>query len=191
MNVRNFLSSAMFLLAAILAALPFGSARAEMPQGDGSHDFDFNLGVWKTHVARLEKPLSGSKHWLNYDGIATVRKIWKGRGNIFVLEADGAAGRIDGLGVRLYNPAARQWSLNWASVATGSFETPCVGNFKKGVGTFIDQEQYENRAILIRNTFSDITQNASRFEQAFSDDQGKTWETNWVMTFTRIKSSGN
>jgi hypothetical protein len=28
-----------------------------------------------------------------------------------------------------------------------------------------------------------ITPDSARFEQTFSDDEGKTWETNWVMTF--------
>jgi hypothetical protein len=65
---------------------------------------------------------------------------------------------------------------------------PMVGEFKDGRGQFFDQEAFQGRAILVRNGFSDITSDSSRFEQAFSDDGGKTWETNWIMTFTRMKS---
>ena len=41
---------------------------------DGQHDFDFEIGTWKTHFTRLAHPLSGSTEWLAYDGTTTVRK---------------------------------------------------------------------------------------------------------------------
>ena len=31
---------------------------------DGSHDFDFDVGVWKTHIVRRLHPLSGSTEWI-------------------------------------------------------------------------------------------------------------------------------
>jgi hypothetical protein len=42
------------------------------------------------------------------------------------------------------------------------------------------------RAILVRFVISDITRDSCHFEQAFSDDGGKTWEVNWVATDTRV-----
>jgi hypothetical protein len=44
---------------------------------DGQHDFDFEIGTWKTHVSRLQHPLTGSRVWLEYDGywIATDTRI--------------------------------------------------------------------------------------------------------------------
>jgi hypothetical protein len=89
------------------------------------------------------------------------------------------------VGLRLYNPETHQWSLNWANSNDGVINKPMIGEFKHGRGEFFDQEEVNGRTILPRNTFSNITPNSSRFEQAFSDDGGKTWETNWVMTFTR------
>jgi hypothetical protein len=62
-----------------------------------------------------------------------------------------------------------------------------IGEFKQGRGEFIDREVFRGRTIFVRNSFTDITPNSSRFEQAFSDDGGKTWEVNWIMTFTRDK----
>lgn len=154
---------------------------------DGQHDFDFNIGIWKTHISRLKQPLTGSTTWVEYQGISIVRKVWNGRASLFELEADGPAGRIEGVGLRLYNPESRQWSLNWANSADGIMTRPMIGEFRNGRGEFYDQEIFNGRAILVRNGFSNITPNSSRFEQAFSDDGGKTWETNWIMTFTRIK----
>lgn len=177
----------------VLAAAPQGQAQNQTPAPkahDGSHDFDFHFGTWKTHVSRLRNPLTGSKAWDQYDGVSVVRKVWNGRASIFELEAQGPAGHIEGVGLRLYNPEAHQWNLNWASSADGKLEQPMVGEFKNGRGDFFNQEPYNGRAIYVHNAFMDITPNSSRFEQAFSDDGGKTWETNWVMTFTRAKDRG-
>jgi len=152
---------------------------------DGSHDFDFNFGVWKTHITRLQHPLAGSRTWVEYDGTSDVSEIWNGKASLFELEATGPAGHIEGVGLRLYNPKSHQWSLNWASSRDGVIGKPMVGEFVHGQGQFYDQEDFQGRSILDRNGFSDIKPDSSRFEQAFSDDGGKNWETNWIMTFTR------
>jgi hypothetical protein len=158
-------------------------------QRDEQHDFDFNFGRWKTHVSRLVHPLTGSKQWVEYDGTSVVSKVWNGRASLFELDVRGPAGHIEGLGLRLYNPETHQWSLNWANSSDGVINKPMIGDFRDGDGEFFDQEEFNGRMILARNGFSNITQNSSRFEQAFSDDGGKTWETNWVMTFTRHEPS--
>jgi hypothetical protein len=169
-------------------AQPVAAAQEPPPSGelrDGQHDFDFNIGTWKTHIRRLQNPLTGSSTWVNYDGTSVVSKVWGGRASLFELEATGPAGHIEGVGLRLFNPQSHQWSLNWASSTGGVMTTPMVGRFVHGRGQFYDQEEFQGRIIMDRNGFSDITRDSSRFEQAFSDDAGKTWETNWIMTFTR------
>lgn len=153
---------------------------------DGSHDFDFDIGTWKTHLKRLQHPLTGSSTWVEYDGTSVVRPIWNGKANMVELEVDGPAGHIEGLGLRLYNPVAHQWSLNFANSAGGALSVPTVGAFKNGRGEFYDFEPLGGRMILVRNVWSDITPNSGHFEQAFSDDGGKTWEVNWIATDTRV-----
>src|SRR5215469_12867053 len=153
---------------------------------DGQHDFDFEIGTWKTHLSRLEHPLTGSKTWVEYEGTSTVRKVWNGRANIVELEVEGPAGHIEGLSLRLYNPQSHQWSLNFANSRVGSLSVPTVGEFRNGRGEFFDQETFNGRTILVRNVFSDITPKSCRFEQAFSEDGGKTWEANWIATDTRV-----
>src|ERR1044072_5284579 len=154
---------------------------------DGRHDFDFELGTWRTHLTRLEHPLSGTTKWITYDGTSVVRKVWDGSANLVELVVDGPAGHIEGLSLRLYNPAAHQWSLNFANGAAGVVSQPTIGEFKNGRGEFYDQKSFQGRAILVRNVFTAITPASYRFEQAFSDDGGKTWELNWIATDTRIK----
>jgi hypothetical protein len=183
----------------IFCVLPFFSAALCEPQAgsqgvsqkrDGQHDFDFSIGTWKTHISRLQKPLTGSTTWVDYDGVSVVREILNGHANLFELSADGPAGHLEGVGLRLYNPESHQWSLNWANGTTGVLGVPTIGEFKSGRGVFVDQESFNDRVILVRNSFMDITPNSARFEQTFSDDGGETWETNWVMTFTRQKPAG-
>jgi hypothetical protein len=156
---------------------------------DGQHDFDFEVGTWKTHLKRLLHPLTGSTTWVEYDGTSVVRKVWNGSANLLELEVDGPSGHIQALSLRLYNPEAHQWSLNFANSAGGAISQPTIGDFKNGRGEFYDQETLNNRAILVRFIISDITQNSCHFEQAFSEDGGKTWEMNWVATDTRIVDS--
>ena len=89
------------------------------------------------------------------------------------------------LSLRLYNPQSRQWSLNFSNSRTGTLSPPSIGEFKNGRGEFFAQETLDGRAILVRFVISDITPDSFRFEQAFSDDGGKTWELNWIATDTR------
>jgi hypothetical protein len=132
-------------------------------------------------------PLTGSTTWVDYEGTSVVHKVWDGRANLLELEADGPEGHIEGVGLRLYNPQSHQWSLNWASSNDGTLNRPMIGEFTNGHGDFFDQEPFKGRAIYVRNGFSDITPDSCRFEQAFSDDGGKTWEVNWIAIDTRVK----
>jgi hypothetical protein len=154
---------------------------------DGQHDFDFEIGTWHTHLKRLVHPLTGSTRWVEYDGTTVVRKVWNGRANMLELVADGPEGHFEGLNLRLYNPQSHQWSLNFSNASSGTLSQPTIGEFKNGRGEFYDQETLGGRAILVRFVISDITPTSIRFEQAFSDDGGKTWEVNWIAIDTRVK----
>jgi hypothetical protein len=178
----------------VLAHPPHASGQTNAPPDnanfrDGSRDFDFEIGTWKTHVQRLVHPLSGSQQWATYDGTTVVRKVWDGRANLVELEVDGRSGHLELLSLRLYNPQAHQWSLNVASSRGGSLGTPTMGAFHNGRGEFIDQENFNDRMVLVRFVISDITPNSCHFEQSFSADGGKTWELNWIATDTRVKTS--
>jgi hypothetical protein len=162
-----------------------GFAQQAPPPRDGHADFDFEIGVWKTHVSRRVHPLTGSTTWVEYQGTTTVRSILEGRANLAELEIAGPAGRIEGVSLRLYNPQTHQWSLNCSNISDGTLTQPTIGGFKDGRAEFFDQENFNGRAILVRFVISDITENSCHFEQAFSADGGKTWEINWIATDTR------
>jgi len=175
-------------LVILLRSLPGIAEQNQSTQRDGQHDFDFSFGNWKTHIKRLQHPLTGSTTWVEYDGATVVSKVWSGRANLAELEADGPAGHLENLSLRLYNPQAHKWSLNYANSRGGTMNVPpTIGEFKNGRGEFYDTEPINGRSILVRNVWSDITADSCRFEQSFSEDRGKTWEVNWIAVDTRIK----
>jgi hypothetical protein len=168
---------------------PGTSPRQFTTQRDGQHDFDFEIGTWKTRLSRRLRPLTGSNAWVEYEGTTVVRKVWGGRANLVELEVGGPAGRIQGLSLRLYNPDARQWSLNFSNSASGTMTPPVIGEFKDGRGEFFGQEALYGRAIFVRFIIQCPGPDTCRFEQAFSDDGGKTWEVNWIAVDTRVKDA--
>lgn len=149
------------------------------------HAFDFEFGDWTCHLSRRLKPLTGSNTWVDYDGTSVVRPWWNGKANVGELRLDGSAGHIDGMSIRVYNPATRQWGISYASAAGGSIGLPMFGGFKDGRGEFYAQDTLNDRAIFVRFIFSDITAHSFQLEQAFSDDGGKSWEPNWIAKFRR------
>jgi hypothetical protein len=180
-------------MSALICALSLATPATAQPESaaaqrrDGQHDFDFEIGVWKTHLKRLVHPLSGSNSWVELEGTTVVRKIWNGQANLAELTTDAASGHLQVLSLRLYDPRSLQWSLNTANANSGSLSVPTIGEFKDGRGEFFDQESFNGRTILVRNVWSDISAESCRFEQAFSDDGGRTWEVNWIAVDTRVK----
>jgi hypothetical protein len=188
-NLRTRFSSTflwMALLTMVALAIPSQASPSAAP-GDGQHDFDWEIGTWKTELRRLAKPLSGSSEWVQYSGTTVVRKVLDGRANLVELRVKGAAGQIEGVSLRLYNPQAKQWSLNFASVRNGVMTQPVYGGFRDGRGEFFGQDSLDGRAIFVRFVVSKVTNESWRFEQAYSEDGGRTWETNWIATDSRVK----
>ena len=153
---------------------------------DGKNDFDFEIGNWRTQLKRRLRPLSGSNEWVEYEGSSIVTKVLGGRANLVELDVKGPAGRIEGLSLRLYNPEARQWSLNFSNIKSGELSPPVIGEFRNGRGEFFGADTLNGRAILVRFVIYDVTAKSAKFEQAFSDDGGKTWEVNWIATDSRL-----
>lgn len=173
-------------IATFACLLICNAALAQLSPRDGEHDFDSHVGTWKTHLSRLQKPLTGSKTWVEYDGTTVVRKVWNGSAGLVELNVDGPAGHIEALGLRLYNPDSKQWSLNFSNIRTGTLSPPMIGEFKNGRGEFYSSDTIYNRAILARFVITSPDKDTIRFEQSFSDDGGKTWELNWVAVDTRL-----
>lgn len=170
--------------AGMAAEVPHGSQGSQ--SRDAQHDFDFDFGTWKTHSSRLLHPLSGSKSWVDMDGLTVVKKVWSGRANLAEYKADGPSSHVELMALRYYNPDAHQWAVVFASPGVGKLSVPCIGEFSNGRGDFYDQEEFNGKYILVRFSIWRTSEDSAQSEQAFSDDNGKTWEVNWINQYTRV-----
>jgi hypothetical protein len=182
---------ALIVICALLAGTSFAqttSNPADLPQRDGSHDFDFLIGNWKAHVRRLPDRLNNSNVWVDYDGISNHKKILDSNANFEEFEVTSTDKKlhIKGQTLRLYNPTSHQWSIYLVDLDNGTLGLPpVVGSFTGNRGELFDQEDYKGRAILVRYVWLNISPQSARMEQSFSPDGGKTWEVNWICELSR------
>ena len=151
---------------------------------DGSHDFDFLAGRWYAHSRRLAKAIGcgAPDQWEEFDSVHDGVLLPGGFG---VADDYRIPSRPDfvGLALQLYDPQTRLWQAYWYRL--GVLTASLVGRFDDGVGVFEGPDTHEGSPIRTRYTWSQVTAATARWEQAFSTDGGKTWESNWVMTYSR------
>jgi len=155
-------------------------------ENDGRNDFDFLLGTWQVHHRALIGRLKGSTNWVEFEGDTVDRKILNGLGNLDENVLHRETGPVHAISLRLFDPQSKEWSIYWSTDLTGILDVPMIGGFKDGRGEFYSQEAFEGKHIYSRFIWSKITTSACQWEQAFSEDGGKTWETNWIMEFKRV-----
>lgn len=177
-------------LAAVLLTATASSGEASAPApavaADAQQDFDWEFGVWRTDVRVLADPLSGSEEWLRFRGTSVVRPLMEGRANVVELDVSGQAGRIEALNFRLYEPRSDRWSSTFVNLRDGLLTPSLYGGFDDGVGAFYGEDQLDGRPIQVRFLISRPGPDKARFEQAYSDDGGATWETNWIAVDRRV-----
>ena len=150
-----------------------------------ARDFDFWHGTWNVRNRRLKRRLAGFDDWEEFDATATARPLLDGWGNEDEFRADHDGGFV-GMSFRFFDPEKRRWSIYWAdSRRPGELDPPVHGVFSGDVGLFHGEDVHRGRPVLVRFTWSGVTTETPRWEQAFSDDGGETWETNWIMDFRR------
>ncbi len=153
---------------------------------DGRNDFDFLIGSWDSVQRKLKKRLQGCDEWDEFRSRSIVRKTLDGLGNFDEVTMEAPTGRVVGATLRTFEPSTQLWRIYWvASSASGAIGEPMVGRFVNGRGEFYDHEIFDGRAIFSRFIWTSSDADHCRWEQAFSEDGGKTWETNWTMDFTR------
>jgi hypothetical protein len=191
MNISKGIIVAVFILS-VLLAIPLRAQTtpnpANLPQRDGSHDFDFLIGDWKAHVRRLPDRLNNSNKWDEYDGISNHHKLLDSNANFeqFEVTSPDKKLHIKAQTLRMYNPTTRQWSIYLIDLDNGTLDTPpVVGAFNGKRGEFYHQETLKGRTILVRYVWLDLSPNSARMEQSYSPDGGKTWEVNWICELSR------
>jgi hypothetical protein len=154
------------------------------------HDFDFLFGRWRVTHRRLCRRLAGCTEWDHFGGTSEARALLGGRGNVDdnVIELPAElGGRYRAATLRTFDATAGTWSIWWLDGRwPGRIDVPMVGRFDTtGDGLFLADDRFEGRAIRVRFLWLHTRTASPRWEQAFSLDQGASWETNWEMVFTK------
>ena len=183
--------------AASLVFLSTASARAPqddpkpkptpVPNLSGLHDFDHKVGRWTAHHRRLKERLAGSREWVEFDGTQSFWPLMGGYANVDENLFRIPGNEYKGVTLRAYDPGTGEWAIWWLDGRNpfGSLEPPVKGRFVDGVGTFYADDTLRGKPIRVRFVWSSITPTSAHWEQAFSPDGGKTWETNWVTDFRK------
>jgi hypothetical protein len=149
------------------------------------HDWDWLVGDWRVRHHRLKDRLAGSTEWQAFDGACAMIPTLNGFGNMDDNWLDLPAGAYRAMGIRAFNPETRLWSIWWFDQRSQNIDPPVRGGFRDGVGEFVGDDTFRGQPIKVRFRWTEITATSARWEQAFSPDDGATWEVNWWMAFTR------
>ena len=153
------------------------------------HDFDFLVGQWQVHSRKLKERLADNRDWVEFDGTIQMRKLMEGWANVDDTMFDIPGGAYHGVGLRSYDPKTGQWAIWWLDGRNpfGDLDPPVKGHFEKGVGTFYADDTLRGKPIRVRFIWAHITPSSATWEQAYSPDGGKTWETNWTQVLKRVQ----
>lgn len=159
------------------------------PSGTSSkNDFDFLTGKWKMVNSRLKSRLTNSNEWEEFESMdENFGMILNGIGNMDIYKATFDGRPFEGLTLRLFNPTTKLWSLYWVASTTGVLDPPVVGSFEGNVGSFYCKDVYAGKPVVVMFRWDKTDPDNPVWSQAFSPDNGITWEWNWTNTSHRIK----
>ncbi|MGN6516636.1 MAG: NIPSNAP family protein [Rhizomicrobium sp.] len=188
MNRRDVMHLSLLVAAGALSPSALAAATAkDMTVDDHSHDFDFFFGDWKVRHRYLKARLAGSTEWLEFDGTTKTQPLLGGLGNVDDNVLDKPGDPYRAVTVRAFDPKTNSWAIWWVDsrTPTAPLDPPMLGQFENGVGTFFSDQTFNDKPIKVRFLWMPKGPDAAQWEQAFSPDGGRTWETNWVMQFSR------
>jgi hypothetical protein len=191
-NVGTSILIAAALSIGLFCATPANGATSATPAAqDNSKGFDFLFGTWRTHYRILRKRLSNDHEWYSCEGTSVIRPFWSGSANLEDGDLHCPDRYVGGMTLRLYNSGTHEWSLWWGTRKLGlAPPPPQVGHFDaNGVGEFFARDTYAGKPVIVRYKWTLQPGDHPYFEQAFSADNGKTWETNWTTVYTRVAPS--
>lgn len=164
----------------------FSEHRLVASESSSARDFDFHVGSWKISNRLLKPRLSNSSDWIEFESTCQTRKILSGYGNINEYRFQkNALPFEEGIVLRFFNPQTRLWSINWADSNSARLDVPVIGFFEGRVGTFFSNDTFGDAPFIVRAVYDASAPDAFVWSQAFSADDGKTFETNWIMTGRR------
>ena len=168
-----------------------GDLKVTAFESSSRHDFDFYVGKWPIRNRKLKTRLQNSDDWIEFEAKQEMRLILNGLGNVdnFLTEFDGEP--FEGMSLRIFNPETKLWSMYWADNSgslniDGALDPPVVGSFENDIGAFYAKDTFDGKDIIVKFQWDKTNPDEPIWSQAFSVDEGKTWEWNWYMYSKRI-----
>jgi hypothetical protein len=150
-------------------------------------DFDYLVGKWKLRNKKLTCRLNGCTEWSKeFESYVEMEKVLGGMGNTDKYFENVTGKPFRGMALRLFDPKTRLWSIYWADGSRGTLDPPVVGSFRQGVGHFFGQDTFNGRPIIVVFRWDVRNPQLPVWSQAFSVDNGKTWEWNSINVSERI-----
>lgn len=157
---------------------------------DARHGFEFWHGRWHGYNRKLVDVFDPDcEEWIEFDGVCEAQSVLTGLGSIDTFVADmPGRGRVDGLTVRLFNPATNTWKIWWVSTGSpGDIGVPVEGSWVDGRGQFFGDEERDRLEFKVQFEWTVSGPDSARWRQFFSFDGGETWKHNWTVEHTRVR----
>jgi hypothetical protein len=151
------------------------------------HDFDFLIGKWKMKNKHLNSRLNNCKEWTEFESFVQDSSGLQGMGNFDVVKRSVDGKVYEGRTIRTFDPQTRLWRLYWGDSNGGPLDPPVIGSFNNGVGLFFCKDIQVGRPVIVVFRWDKTNPEQPVWGQAFSDDNGKTWEWNYTNTSYRMK----
>lgn len=143
-------------------------------------DFDFLVGSWKLYNRKLKSRLTNCSEWLEFESSVQMHQILGGMGNIDTYKAIFDDMPYEGVAMRLFDRKTKLWSIYWADQNSGVLDPPLIGSFENNIGHFFCRDVFQNKPIIVLFRWDVRDKNKPVWSQAFSPDDGKSWEWNFV-----------
>jgi hypothetical protein len=166
---------------------PTGELEIRASANSSQNDFDFLVGKWVLKDKKLKSRLTNSSEWIEFESTVEMRKLLNGIGNMDIYKTMVDGKPFEGIALRLFNPKTKLWSIYWADSNVGVMDPPVVGSFEGNIGKFYCKDKFNGKDIVVLFLWDKTDPNNPVWSQAFSPDNGKTWEVNATNTSHRAE----
>jgi hypothetical protein len=168
-----------FLVALAAALLAHSAAGQSLPSygcdSPESRQLDFWVGDWELSYVEDGKAGRSRNH---------VTKILDG---CVILEefTGGAGSKLDGRSFSTFDRATRKWKQTWIDNTAAYLDF--TGGMVDGNMVFAREAQGNSGKFLQRMIFRDVKRDSLKWLWQRSDDEGRTWTTQWEIEYKRVR----
>jgi hypothetical protein len=167
--------------------MPTGEIEVIPSKTSSQNDFDYLVGKWKLENKKLKTRLNNCTEWIEFESTVEMNKFLQGIGNIDIYKATFDGKPFEGVALRLFNPKTKLWSIYWADSNVGAMDPPMVGSFEGNIGMFYAKDVHNGKPVIVMFHWDKTDRENPVWSQAFSPDNGKTWEWNFTNVSRRVK----